>query len=336
MAINDTKTKFKRNLEWAQENDKVVYYDYINYKRAAGWWTGLRNDDWHRPVEIQNAKYNGEFLYNLSDYYFLGFPIKELLKHGYANGHCHACAIALSLYFKDFQIITCNLKNYAEHCTIESKNSFYGKQKLDEYEHTALLIDLDGKKTIIDTTFGFVTDYETYQLIFKPNKIRFITSEQLKEVEPYQYIKALKDYKLELKWFHYIKKDDEWITSKEEKEYDKIIHNYMDMCKNYINSENPHLQDFMNRCLFRTSNSKSHWNWRNHLEYGDELEYPPIALLSLEDDELDERLDGVWKDTIERNKRVLENYHKEQILEPKIQDNNFKRKILKLIQPFKK
>ena len=228
------------------------------------------------------------------------------------------------------------MKNYAEHYTIKSKNSFYGSQELDEYEHTVLLIDLDGKKTVIDTTFGFVTDYETYQKIFNPNKIRIITSEQLKEVESYQYIKSLKNYKLDLKWFHYVKKDDEWITSDEEKEYDKIIHDYMDMCKNYINSENPHLQDFMNRCLFRTSNSTSHWNWRNHLEYGEELEYPPIALLSLADDEFDDRLDGAWKDTIERNKRVLENYHKEQILEPKIQDNKFKRKILKLIRPFKK
>lgn len=335
MAKNETKTKFERNLELAQENDKVIYYDYYCYKRAAGWWTGLRNDDWNRPTTIQKAKYNGEFLHNLSDYYFLGFPIKELLKLSYANGYCHACAIALSLYFKDFEIITCNLKNYAEHYTIKSKNSFYGSQELDEYEHTVLLIDLDGKKTVIDTTFGFITDYETYQVIFNPNKIRIITSEQLKEVEPYQYIKSLKDYKLDLKWFHYIKKDDEWITTEEKKEYDKIIHDYMDMCKNYINSENSHLQDFMNRCLFRTSNSTSHWNWRIHLEHGNELEYPSITLLSLEDDEFDERLDGVWEDTIERNKKVLENYHKEITSDMKFKDKNIKSKVLNFLQTFK-
>lgn len=34
MTKNDTKTKFERNLELAQENDKIVYYDYISYKRA--------------------------------------------------------------------------------------------------------------------------------------------------------------------------------------------------------------------------------------------------------------------------------------------------------------
>jgi len=338
MAKNETKTKFERNLELAQENDKVVYYDYISYKRATGWWTGLRNDDWNRPTTIQKAKYNGEFLYNLSNYYFLGFPIKELLKHSYANGHCHAGAIALSLYFKDFEIITCNLKNYAEHYTIKSKNSFYGGQSLDEYEHTFLLVELDGQKTVIDTTFGFITDYETYKFIFNPNKIRTITSEQLRKVEAYQYIKSLKDYKVDLNCFHqiYIKEKNEWVTTKEEIEFDKIIHSYMDMCKNYTNNENLHMQDFMNRCLFRTSNSTSHWHWRNHLEYGNDLEYPPITLLSLEDDEFDERLDGVWKDTIERNKRVLENYHKEQTVETKSQDNSFKSKILKLVRTLKK
>ena len=30
------KTKFERNLKWAQEQDKVIYYDYLSYKRAAG------------------------------------------------------------------------------------------------------------------------------------------------------------------------------------------------------------------------------------------------------------------------------------------------------------
>ena len=69
MERNDTKTKFERNLELAQENDKVVYYDYISYKRDADLWTGLRNDDWNMITIIQKAKYNGEFLNNLPNYY---------------------------------------------------------------------------------------------------------------------------------------------------------------------------------------------------------------------------------------------------------------------------
>ena len=338
MTKTEIKTKFERNLKWAQECEKVIYYDYLSYKRAAGWWTGLRNDDWNRPSVIQKAKYNGEFLHNLSDYYFLGFPIKELLKNSYSSGRCHACAVALSLYFKDFEIITCNLKNYVDHYKIKSKNNINGYKQLDEFEHTFLLINLDGKKTVIDTTFGFIADYETYRIIFNPNKIRTITSEQLKCVEPYQYIKSLKDYKVNLNCFHqiYIKEKNEWVTTEEEKEFDKIIHNYMDMCRNYINNENIHLQDFINRCLFRTSNSTVHWHWRNYLEYGgDELDYPRTILSSLKDDEFDERLDGVWKDTIERNKKVLENYHKQPALETKSKINNFKSKILKLVQTLK-
>lgn len=193
------------------------------------------------------------------------------------------------------------------------------------------------KKIVIDTTFGFVTDYETYKFIFNPNKIRTISSEQLKNVEAHQYIKSLKHYKIDLNCFHqiYIKEKNEWVTTKEEREFDKIIYSYMDICKNYTNNENIHLQDFINRCLFRTSNSTSYWHWKINLEYGNELEYPSITLFSYEDDEFDERLDGSSENTIERNKKVLENYHKVQPLETKYQDNNFKCKILKLVRIFK-
>lgn len=41
----ESKTKFEQNLKWAQESEKVIYYDYLNYKRAAGWWTVLINND---------------------------------------------------------------------------------------------------------------------------------------------------------------------------------------------------------------------------------------------------------------------------------------------------
>lgn len=75
---------------------------------------------------------------------------------------------------------------------------------MDEYEHTFLSVELDGQKIVIDTTFGFITDYETYKFIFNPNKIRTISSEQLKNVEVYQYIKSLKDYKIDLNCFHQI------------------------------------------------------------------------------------------------------------------------------------
>lgn len=305
-------TKFERNLEIAQNNEKVVYYDYLSYKRAAGWWTGLVNDDWHRPTIIKKAKYNAEFLQKLPQYYFLGFPIKELLKSTYADGYCHACAVALSLYFKDFKIITCNLQTYANHYTIKSGI------KIEEYEHTFLLIDLDGIKTVIDTTFGFITDFETYTNIFNPKNIRIITSEQLEKVKPYQYIKSLKEYMGSSLGFNeiYDEEKKEWYLTEEEQKYQNIIQKYMDMCRNYNNDQNFHLTDFINRCLFKTSNSQCHWHWKNHLqckEIGNtKYEYPQINLSSLKDDEFDENLYSTYKDTIATNERILSNYHNQE------------------------
>ena len=58
-------------------------------------------------------------------------------------------------------------------------------------------------------------------------------------------------------------------------------------------------------------------------------------MYSLVDDEKDENLYSEYKDTIERNRRVLENYHKE-IEEPKPQSklNALKNKVLKLTRVF--
>lgn len=41
----------------AIDEDKIIFYDYISYKRAAGWCTGLINDDWGRPSEVKKARY---------------------------------------------------------------------------------------------------------------------------------------------------------------------------------------------------------------------------------------------------------------------------------------
>lgn len=189
---------------------------------------------------------------------------------------------------------------------------------------------------VIDTTFGFITDFDTYKKIFNPNKIRIITLKQLEKVTPYQYIKSLKYYKGALLEFNevYDEVKKEWFPTKERIEYQKIINEYMDMCSNYINNENKHLQDFINRCLYRTSNSTSHSNWRTCLQYkiaNARYEYPQINLSSLEDDEFDETLYSTYKDTIEKNKRILESYHNKQTTEA----NNLKNKILKLVRNLK-
>ena len=306
----------------AQENDKIVYYDYLQYKRGAGWWTGLINDDWHRPYKIKRAKYNASFLNNLPDYYFLGIPIKELLKSVMSNGRCHACAIALSLCFKEFEIYTCNLRNYAAHYNERSSN------KIDEYEHTFLVINNDDIKTVIDTSFGFITDIDTYNDIFSLDDVRVISSNILKNTEIYKFIEDRKN----------IVGPSSESESKEDEEYQKYsddINKYMDMCKTYKNNKDEHLQDFFNRCLYRTSNSYYIWRWRYTLEFkhgNSKAVYPTTDMFSLIDDEFDENLYSLNEKTVEKNNRILESYHK-----PKEQTkNNFiKSKILRLVKKIK-
>lgn len=319
MAFGETMTLYEKRMKNAQGNDKVIFYDYLSYKRAAGWWTGLVNDDWNRPYKIKKAKYHAAFLQNLPDYYFLGFPIKDLLKTCYSGGYCYACAVALSLCFDDFEIITCNLANYADHCNQKSD------RKNDEFEHAFIIVDLEGKRTVIDTTWGMITDYDTYKHIFNINNVRSISSEDLKDTEIYQYIKARK-YDAGPSYESELHEDETY------KEYSSMIHEYMDMCKNYSNSNNKHLQDFLNRCLYKTSNSTCLGNLRRRQHFKSiidyQIQYPTTDLFSLTDDEFDITLESPYKDTKVRNAKTLENYHKE--IAP--QKTSFKQKILELVR----
>lgn len=77
-------TLCEERMKEVKDNDKVVFYDYLLYKRESGWLAGIFNDDWYRPKKIQIANYNGSFFRNLPEYYFLGFSIKELLKLYYS------------------------------------------------------------------------------------------------------------------------------------------------------------------------------------------------------------------------------------------------------------
>lgn len=301
----------------AQENDKIIYYDYLRYKRGAGWWTGLIKDDWHRPNEIKKAKYNASFLNNLPDYYFLGIKIKELLKSSMSNGKCHACAIALSLWFKKFEIYTCNLRNYTAHYNEKNSN------KIDEFEHTFLVINIDDIKTVIDTSFGFITDIDTYNDIFSIDNVRVISSDTLKSTEIYKFIENRKN----------LAGPTSESESKEDEEYQRYIddiYEYMDMCKDYKNNQNKHLQDFFNRCLYRTSNSYCIQRWRCTLEFkhgNARFIYPTIDMFSLIDDEFDENLYSTYAKTIEKNNRVLESYHK---TKEQTKNSFIKSKILRL------
>ena len=287
------KSLYEIRLKHAQDKDKIVYYDYLMYKRGSGWCTGLLNDDWRRPCKIKRAKYNAEFLKNLPNYYFLGFPIKELLKSPYSDGLCHACAVALSLYFDEFEIITCDLTNYTAYYNKHSED-----RKREQYEHSFILVNIDNKKYVIDSTWGIITDYNTYKHIFGVKNVRTLSSNELKNNIIYQYIKERKN----------IKGPDIYND-----EYSKEIHKYMAMCENYKNPDNKHLEDFISRCLFRTSNSTCMWNIMSSREtkvmIDYQIDYPDKNMLSIVDDEHDFLIESPYKDTIERNKRVLESYH---------------------------
>lgn len=327
MNLNEKKTLYEKRMKHVQETDRVIFYDYLMYKRAAGWWTGLINSDWHRPYKIKRAKYYAGFLQNLPEYYFLGFPIRELLKSCYSKGYCHACAVALSLYFDDFEIITCNLANYVDYYNQKSD------RKIKEFEHTFIIVYLDGKKTVIDTTSGIITDFDTYKYIFSINKIRSISSEELKNTEIYQYIKSFKEYPGAPLGFNevYDEEKKEWLPTEEELKYRNIIEEYMDMYKKYSNSNNKNLEDFINRCLFKTCNNHCLWKLRTSLQCKPiidyQIQYPITNLFSLIDDEFDLILDSPYKNTKVRNTKVLENYHKE--ITP--QKASFKQKILELV-----
>ena len=51
------KSLYEIRLKHAQDKDKIVYYDYLMYKRGAGWWTGLINSDWRRPCKIKFTRF---------------------------------------------------------------------------------------------------------------------------------------------------------------------------------------------------------------------------------------------------------------------------------------
>ena len=297
--LTEEKTLYEKRMQEVMDNDKVVFYDYIMYKKAAGWRTKFTKDDWSRPFKIARAKYHAAFLQDLPDYNFLGIPIKTLLKSRYSDGYCHACAVALSLCFDEFELITCNLSNYADHYTHKTD------RKVDEFEHTFTLVDLNGKKVVIDTTWGILTDYDTYNYIFDLTDIRSISSRDLKNTEIYQFVEARK-YDVGPSYESELKKDSAY------SKYYSMICEYMNLCKNYINPDNKHLQDFMNRCLYRTSNSACIDDWRitQYYQNSHQIQYPAKDLFSIVDDEFDFTLEGKYAQTKSWNERMLENYHK--------------------------
>lgn len=297
-------TEFEKNLRNALDNDKIIYYDYISYKKAIGWSHGLNENDWCRPDIIKKAKYCGDFLCKLPKYYFIGMPIKELLKHDYANGCCHACALALSIYFKDFEIITCNLKTYAKHYQAVTR------EKHPCFRHSFLTINMNDKTIVIDSTFGFITDLSTYNKIFAMTNIKRITSDELNKTTIYNYIKYFKNYKAPIsqKEYEYNEKKGHWYKNPQYIKYYKIKEKFFELCYSYKNQKDSHLEGFINSCLPRTTKINN-WYLNLKFENNDKIKYPNKNLYSIIDDEYDETLHGIYDQTIKRNEEVLSSYH---------------------------
>lgn len=291
---------YLERMEESNNNDKIIYFDYINYKLAAGWFQLITRTDWHRPKKIKKAKYDGTFLENLPKYYFLGIPFNKLFRLEYSSRSCHSMALALSMCFDEFEIVTANLKNYWEYYYKHTHS------KIGKFEHTFLVVNIDGKKMIIDTTWGMITDYDTYNYIFDLQDIKIISSDEIKKTEIYQFMQENKYLKGPSEESERIK-DEEW------ENYDKIIYHHMDLCKNYKNENNPHLQDFFNRCIYITSNISTveHWRLSQQFEYRRVFTYPTIKMDSLVDDEFDNNLFSSEEKTNIRNQEIAANYHKQ-------------------------
>ena len=310
-------TAYEEQLLKAQEEDKIIFYDYLRYKKAAGWKTRFSEDDWIRPEVIKKARYDSNFLRNLPDYYYLGFPIKELLKTTYSNGKCSACAIALSLCFKSFEIITCNLKNYADYYNLNNSNN-----KTDKYDHTILLVNLCDRKVVIDTTFCFITDIVTYNNIFQMEDVNILLSNNIKDTNVYKYIEDIKRISL------FFQKNKELGSEQINK-----IREFENLCKEYKNVD-IRLQEFINEDLLSNSNSNTFKKWSmllNNRLHNLKVKYPDKNLFSLEDDEFDLTLDNVssYETTKKRNKKILENYYKQQ---SEIKDSKVKMLLKKIIK----
>lgn len=201
-------TKYEKKLLEAQNDNKIIYYDQ-------------------------------EFMNKLPNYYFLGIPIKELLNSNNSNGCCHTCSLALSTFFNDFEIITCNLNSFEKYLKKELGN------KDIIFKHSFLKLKINNKIIIIDTTFKMITDISTYNNIFEPTNIKKITSEEINNTLIYKYIKYFKTYNI--------------INN-------NIINKYFEICKNYKNSNNPHLEDFISLYLPITTKIEK-WNNNKKLLY---------------------------------------------------------------------
>lgn len=278
---------FEQKLTKYIEEGKIVFYDYLQYKKAAGWKNTVPGDNWERPLIVKPAFYNASFLHNLKDKYYLGLPIKEILKSTYSKKRSSLAVLALSLYFPKFIIVNFE----ASSCFDYFKEHFNFKTE-DCINHTVLLVDLDGTKAIIDTTLGIITDLSIYEDLFKLTLSSTITSDALKETDTYTYLKkyANDDYK-------------------KFSDYESILDEFMFICETEANimSKKPltnddlNLRKFLSEQVLTQSNKGSMIALNNALKNfflgNGRYQYPDKNMYSLTDDNDDTCLYNIYDDS---------------------------------------
>ena len=194
------------------------------------------------------SKYDPDFISNLPDYYFLGLPIKEIIKSNCSNKLCHFLSLALGLCFDDFELVVSNQKNY-----LETYNKVYNKNII-EFEHTYIIVSIDGTKKVIDIPRGIIMDVDAYYDVFgieekyKYTKQDFINEEPVKLI--LDHINDISPKLMEGD------KDENKI-----RDYKLFIEKYIELCENYSNVQEFKLAYFIKRCLLATSG----WNTINRL-----------------------------------------------------------------------
>jgi len=248
-------SEYEKQMKKACKLGSIKFYDKQNY-------------DSHMKLLFHNTDkpevFDKDFITTLPDYRFLGIPIKRLIQNDCSNGYCYSIVLALSLCFDNFQIVTANLDNYAQYYRNHGHNT--------DYKHCFLLLPND---IVIDTTFGITCLLGTYRKIFSPSNLRYISSDELKDREIYQYIQSLKNTTYDEIFPQFSNK--KLAEAMDTDEYWDFFLDWQNKNLEYKNPTNQHMEDYFTKHISRTSNPHCLWNWMTSIQY-----HPSLKTLNFE------------------------------------------------------
>lgn len=306
---------FEDKLEYLKQNDLFIYYDYFAYKCSAGWHTGIGpNDDWHRPTKIKYSRFDATLFNLLPDYTFFGYPIKEYIKTLNSRSECHICILALSLCFDSFKIInadyhnTHRVKNYENKWINDKIHTVETYKEVEEKgKHSALLVNLNGREVVIDTSYGAITDYESYKWLLNLKNINIFESDVVKQTAFYQFMKGNIHLSVPSSSSE-LSEDEEYLA------YKKQILEFQELILGYANETNKEFQHFITKDIGQYMTNFFFWDKRTEVQYrfnsyNEMVEYPNFNMFSLTDDEFDMKLESKCDRTKKENAMKLANYH---------------------------